>query len=30
MSSRFRAWEAAFTVVMWDQRDAGKTYVFRV
>lgn len=27
MSSRFRAWEASFTVVMWDQRDAGKTFV---
>lgn len=27
LSSRFRAWEASFTVVMWDQRDAGKTFV---
>jgi pimeloyl-ACP methyl ester carboxylesterase len=26
MSSLFRPWEKYFTVVMWDQRDAGKTF----
>jgi pimeloyl-ACP methyl ester carboxylesterase len=27
VSSLFRPWEKYFTVVMWDQRDAGKTFV---
>jgi pimeloyl-ACP methyl ester carboxylesterase len=26
LSSLFRPWESHFTVVMWDQRDAGKTF----
>src|SRR5260221_5609476 len=26
LSSLFRPWEKHFTVVMWDQRDAGKTF----
>ena len=27
VSSLLRPWEKYFTVVMWDQRDAGKTFV---